>query len=533
VICHPLAIARVSSAMNIRSPADRTFPVSHVTRRLERAGSPPGSAAVCSTRVACWSGRTAVRSRVVLAVFIMLLSQPVTAANEKAHQTTQIKAFMIPLPDNERVIYVSYMATTGRPPERPVHLSPEDRQLAQIQTAQWRRETGLSQPEMAGALLVSTATYRGWESSKDPHAGPTRPLAAKLDHELQRRLPGRYTAGDALRIWGWAAAGDMSLDRLAGLLRSTGFDVPNSHAAAPTHVFWVHRVHEPNLLHAVFTLAAAAATRAGLSVRLLLDDMTLAAWERASLRANLESRIRTWFSFAAGHEGKLSIGFYSEVLTADLLADRGWRTASRYLTAEVEVLRFLLAAKVVSPAQYRTESEESVLAILRQSQSLHADMLLTALRNWIVFEQEIENLLLRVSDDVPIPIVTLGGEDERHLWELWHSCCSDDLTSRVQHIYIDAMPMPRYRSVWTEPALFARVSRPTLTEYLRSRIVNERNHDAAEWMIKAAINLPAVLNEDFMADLDPITLDTGALFHRPGEEVAAAVAKAVVQWLNQ
>jgi hypothetical protein len=63
--------------------------------------------------------------------------------------------------------------------------------------------------------------------------------------------------------------------------------------------------------------------------------------------------------------------------------------------------------------------------------------------------------------------------------------------------------------------------------------VNERNHDAAEWMIKAAINLPAVLNEDFMGDLDPITLDTGALFSRPGEEVAAAVAKAVVQWLNQ
>jgi hypothetical protein len=358
------------------------------------------------------------------------------------------------------------------------------------------------------------------------------PFAAKLDQELQRRLPGQYTAGDALRVWGWAAPGDMSYARLAGLLRSTGFDMPNSHIAAPSQVIWVHRLHDPNLVHAVFALAAAAATRADLSVRLLLDDTALSVWERTSKRADLESRIRSWFTFAAGHESKFSTGLYSEILTPDLLADRGWHTVSRYLTAEVEVLRVLLAAKVVSPAQYRTESEESVLAILRQSQSLRADLLLTALRNWIVFEREIENRLQSVSGDVPVPVVTLGGEDERHLWDLWRSCCTDDLTARVQHIYLDAMPMPSYRSVWNEPALFARVSRPTLTEYLRSRIMHERNHDVVEWIIKAAVNLPAVLNEDFMANLDPVTLDTGMLLGRPAEDIAAAVAKAVVQWLN-
>jgi len=381
--------------------------------------------------------------------------------------------------------------------------------------------------------MVSPATYRAWENGRDPHAGPTGPLATKLDQELQRRLPGRYTAGDALRVWGWAASGDMSYERLAGLLRSTGFDVPNSHGVTPSHVVWVHRLHDPNLVHAVFALAAAAATRAGLSVRLLLDDMALTAWQRTNKRADLENRIRSWFSFAAGHEAKLTTGVYSEILTAELLADRGWGTVNRYLAADVDVLTLLLAAKVVSPGQYRTESDESVLAILRQPQSLHADLLLTALRNWIVFEREIEDLLRSVSDEIPIPVVTLGGEDERDLWELWHSCCTDDLTSRVQHIYLDAMPMPSYRSVWNESALYARVSRPTLTEYLRSRIVHERNHDAVEWIMKAAINLPAVLNEDFMANLDPVTLDTGALLGRPSEDIAAAVAKAVIQWLNQ
>jgi hypothetical protein len=42
-----------------------------------------------------------------------------------------------------------------------------------------------------------------------------------------------------------------------------------------------------------------------------------------------------------------------------------------------------------------------------------------------------------------------------------------------------------------------------------------------------------LLNEDFMANLDPVTLDTGTLLGRPGEDIAAAEAEAVVQWLNK
>ena len=43
--------------------------------------------------------------------------------------------------------------------------------------------------------------------------------------------------------------------------------------ASPAGFFWVHRAREPNLVHGVFSLAAAAATRAGLPVHLLLDDL--------------------------------------------------------------------------------------------------------------------------------------------------------------------------------------------------------------------------------------------------------------------
>ena len=69
------------------------------------------------------------------------------------------------------LIYLSYMASGGRPPERPVHLSSDDRRVAQVQTAKRRAGTRLSQTEMARALAGSPATYRAWENSRDPHAG--------------------------------------------------------------------------------------------------------------------------------------------------------------------------------------------------------------------------------------------------------------------------------------------------------------------------------------------------------------------------
>ena len=128
------------------------------------------------------------------------------------------------------LVYRSFMASRGRPVERPAHLSMEQRTRAQRQTLQWRQQCGLSQREMATQIGVSYASYRPWESGRDDHAGPTRLQTDQLDKSLQRLLGSLYAEGKAFDVWGWPRVQDMSYGRVVELLRSAGFDVPRLQA---------------------------------------------------------------------------------------------------------------------------------------------------------------------------------------------------------------------------------------------------------------------------------------------------------------
>jgi transcriptional regulator with XRE-family HTH domain len=429
------------------------------------------------------------------------------------------------------------MAAPGRPIERPAHLSDEQRTRAQEWTKQLRMNCGLSQREMAAAVHVSTALYRTWESGKEGNPGPTRQQAEWLDRALREQLHDGYTEGEAFDIWGWPRQQDMSYDGVLDLLRLAGFELPrlNPNGHTPASVFWVHRVREPNLVHGVFSLAAAAATRAGIKVHLLLDDLERSNRQNDELCEELNSRIRTWFAFASGDGDKLSTRRYSEVLTEQHLAERGWPAIKAYLNPDIGVLDFLVASKAIAPLLYTTKPEESVLDLLRNAESLGAEKLLTPLHNWMVFEQQIGWILDR-SADAGAFVITLGGEDERALWEAFHQGCSADLSARVRHLYLQSFPMPSYRSPWKERALWAGVGRATLNNYLLNRMPADDGDDLLDWLLRAAIRLPGSLNPGFHDGLDPALQEVEALLRRTAHGLPPAtvgsIAKAVVEWLD-
>jgi hypothetical protein len=389
---------------------------------------------------------------------------------------------------------------------------------------------------MAAQISVSHATYRPWENGRDPHAGPTRLQTEQLNRTLRRLLGDQYVDGEAFDAWGWPREQDMSYDRVVELLRSAGFDVPRPQANTrpPGKVFWVHRVREPNLVHGVFALAAAAATRAGLPVHLLLDDIALPDRERHRCD-ELESSVRRWVAFASGDNAKLTTGLFSAVLTDSYLAARGWSAVVDYLNSQSRVLDVLLAGKVISPLQYGTHPTESILELLRND-SLKADRLVTPLQNWLVFEAEITRLLEPASGGAG-SVLTLGGEDERVLWNLWQRGCSDDLANRVQHIFLKPMPMPPYEAAWDADALSPRTDRSLLTNYVSSRMASDGDSGSGllEWLLRSAIRLPAALSPGFGEGLDPPLRNVDALLRAPSSELSSAagsIAKAVAEWLS-
>jgi hypothetical protein len=391
---------------------------------------------------------------------------------------------------------------------------------------------------MAAEIHVSSATYRGWENGKDHYAGPTRAQTEALNRALRRLLPDRYSNGEAFDVWGWPRDQDMSYEQVAELLRFTGFSVPRPQTTLrpPAQVFWPHKVRKAHLVHGVYALAAAAATRAGLPVHLLLDDLELEERDRQLCR-ELESWVRTWVGFASGDDAKVTVGLFSSVLTDEYLTERAWPAVGDYLANHSSVLRFLLASKVVSPLRYSADADQSVLELQRDRESIRADRLLTTLRNWIVFEAEITRLLDLGPHSGADTVVTLGGDDERDLWEMWHRGCSESLSARVQHLFLRAMPVPEHIEQWKVPALLASdTDRSKLTIYLNNH-AKSAGSDMIEWLLRSAVHLPAVLNPGFGEALDPTLRDIDGLLRSSSGELSTAslagpIARAVVTWLT-
>jgi len=427
------------------------------------------------------------------------------------------------------------MAGPGRPTERPAHLSQEQRAQAQRQTAEWRSSAKLSQKEMAKRVGVGYSTYRMWESGRGENAGPTHSQAQQLNRALQGLLGEHYPDGRAFQVWGWPPEAEMSYSSVASLLRKSGFITPNQLSSRPSASLLVHRLREPNLIHGVFALAAAALTRADISVCLLLDDDLASNRRRQDIRGELEARIRAWFDFAAGNLSLLTIRLYSDILTQQELQRRGWSAVIDYLNAKTTVVEFLRSSKIVSPLQFSTSADQSVLELLRQEESLRAVRLIEPIRNWIVFEDEIARLSRGRKDAGPGSIVTLGGEDERTLWDIWHRGCPEELSANVQHIFLRPIPMPPYRVPWQERTLAAGADRPSLTAYLRNRTAQDSNADLLEWIQKSSIDLPAALNPGFHDSLPPGLIDHDSFVHYSAADLssmAPVIAEAVLTWLN-
>ena len=221
------------------------------------------------------------------------------------------------------------------------------------------------------------------------------------------------------------------------------------------------------------------------------------------------------------------------MLTDEYLMRRGWSAVIDYLSTPISVLQFLRASKAISPQQYSTDAEASALELLRNESSIRTDRLLTAL-------QELAGV--RGGDRRGCSICRQIGPDRWSRWAAATSrCCGksgagaahDGLPARVQHIFLRPMPTPSSHT-WDEPALTAsETSRSALEGYLIRRTRSDGHTDLVDWLLKAAVDLPAELNPAFRDGLSPLSASTeilrGAFSQEPARAVAP-LARAIVEW---
>jgi predicted MPP superfamily phosphohydrolase len=258
-----------------------------------------------------------------------------------------------------------------------------------------------------------------------------------------------------------------------------GYDMAN---ASATIVYWPVRLRKPTVIHAVQAYASAGLQRLGAEIVLCLDDLGNA---EGSVSA-FSDRVSRWLGNAAGDPGRLQIRTFGEIVTRERYVAawellQGWLADARYQ------LKDILAISKIWPR----DSDLSGFAALL---SRKPRRLLTPALVW--------TCLVHLLDENPDhQIITLGGYDERPLWDAWRDGIKKSFP--VGHLYVPELT--HSDTVNTQLAVhMARPdtnlswdSREDIRYSLRDAFSTEDWFESGRllpWVLAGAVRLPRYLN---------------------------------------
>jgi hypothetical protein len=195
---------------------------------------------------------------------------------------------------------------------------------------------------------------------------------------------------------------------------------------AATTVYWPIRLRKATVIHAVQAYAAAGLQRLGSRLVLYLDDL-------GNVEANASTflpRINHWLTVAHGDPSALTVRSFSEVVTTERYRN-AWELLQNWLSDAKYQLKDILIISKLSPLGPDSAAIASLL-------SRKPRRLLTPPLVWTC-------LIALLEEDSSRQILTLGGYDERPLWEAWRDCIRKPL--KVGHLYIPELTHPSAENV--------------------------------------------------------------------------------------
>jgi hypothetical protein len=255
----------------------------------------------------------------------------------------------------------------------------------------------------------------------------------------------------------------------------------------PRILYWPVRLKRTNLIHAVQALVAAALSARGMSVVLCVDDLS-AGPRPDELRRVMWGDIQRWFRLVEGARLPRieSLESFCEPgrVAARLLdpaklvrPTHPWAVERDYYRGQT-LYQLMRTAKAVPDVDATGADPQEVLDGVLAGR---ADRLLTPPAVWAF----LHDVLIGVPQVEQV--VTLGGEDERPTWELWHDVFADP----VRHLY-----NPRITDPHGRPGLLRCGSFQEVRDDLERRLRDpdwqvEGNYP--HWIVQNALLLPQYL----------------------------------------
>ena len=220
----------------------------------------------------------------------------------------------------------------------------DDYEAAKAALIAARTALGLSRRAFAERLGIAPATLKGYECGASL---PEEHITAAVDRLREQQAGGGVPPGQVTRaFFGETRTPASSFDRLLDLLNTADFTVGRRPSSQPTVILWMHKLREPHLVHAMFSLAAAAALKEGFEVRLLLDDSLIPTPSmRERLINDFRDAVTSWLDRAGAPTERFATTCYSEIVRG-APESAALAFVARFLNNETRASEFIEASKI-------------------------------------------------------------------------------------------------------------------------------------------------------------------------------------------
>jgi hypothetical protein len=267
---------------------------------------------------------------------------------------------------------------------------------------------------------------------------------------------------------------------------------PREQPVSPGLVFWPVRLRPAaSVINMVQAIAAAALSAREVEIFICLDDFNVEDGKRSSERFARD--IRRWFALVPNSRPPTIASLQTFIESTEQPPDdhrprhlmrpiRPWDVAREALgDRDPTVLDVLMAAKIIpdlSDDQLMLQADQIVTALAARG----GRHLMTPFTLWA----QLNDLLI---DTPTLTVLTLGGKEERRLWEMWRFAFDHG----VSQLY-----NPTIRSLTNQSLMVRWADAATLENYLRDAMNEpdwmEPGH-YVRWLVQNAYLLPSHLTE--------------------------------------